>query len=65
MDNASERIPMLVLLGGAEEWPGDILTLKCAVIAPFSVIPILINRKKKSINEIPDATHRIFHYFLI
>ena len=50
---------MLVLLGGAEEWPGANFTVKFAVIAPFSVMPILLSGRK-SINEIPCKTQQDF-----
>lgn len=38
---AAARIPMLLSLGGIEEWPGFIDTLSFTVAKPFSDIPIL------------------------
>lgn len=38
---AAARMPMLLCLGGMDEWPGFILTLSFTVACPFSLIPIL------------------------
>lgn len=40
---AAAKIPMLVSLGGIEEWPGAVDTLSFTVAWPFSLMPILQN----------------------
>lgn len=50
---AAAKIPMLVSLGGMEEWPGAINTLSFTVAQPFSLNPILQNQQNTKTTRKP------------
>ena len=45
---AAARIPMLLSLGGIEEWPGALVTLSFTMALPFSLTPILQQKTYKA-----------------